>query len=59
MPNTVHFNIEVGETGPDWEPTAETKFYAQVDGDFEFGPTPAAAVRKLIDSLEQQDELAR
>lgn len=57
--NNIHFTIEVGETGPDWEPTADNKFYAQIEGDFEFGPTPAAAVKALVDRLEAKGEFAR
>lgn len=54
------FTIIVDETGPDWEPTKETKYYAQISAgsfsawpvpvninDYAFGPTPAAAVHNL------------
>ncbi len=46
--------IETGETGDDWEPTPETKYYAQrrtpegsKDGPFAFGPTVESAVAAL------------
>lgn len=41
--------VEIGETGPDWEPTAATRYYAQrgENGPFEFGPTPEAALAAL------------
>lgn len=39
--------IESGLTGPDWEPTAATKFYAQCGKRFEFGATEAEAIAKL------------
>jgi hypothetical protein len=50
--------IEVGETGPDWEPTAATKFYAQRLGSSkaEFGPSPEEAKERLLkaETLEKQ-----
>jgi hypothetical protein len=42
--------IEYGETGPDWEPTDATRYYAQRGKVFEFGPTPEAAIAKLLQS---------
>lgn len=40
--------IETGRTGPDWEPTSKTAFYAQLGKDFAFGPTPEAATEALM-----------
>ncbi|MER8406973.1 hypothetical protein NKH16_19955 [Mesorhizobium sp. M1307] len=37
----------VGETGPDWEPDATTKYYAQIEGIYAFGSTPEAAIAAL------------
>lgn len=49
--------IETGETGPDWEPTDATRYYAQykvgakgalhAHGRFAFGPSPEAAIAAL------------
>jgi hypothetical protein len=41
--------VTTGETGPDWEPTPATAYYAQRgdDGPFMFGPTPEAAQAAL------------
>jgi hypothetical protein len=40
--------LETGETGPDWEPTDATRYYAQRgDGPFAFGPTVTDAVIAL------------
>lgn len=42
--------ITTGETGPDWEPTDETRFYAQRGGgEFSFGPTAEAAHDALLE----------
>jgi hypothetical protein len=47
--------IIVDKTGPDHEPTEETKWYAQLHGyiygcpiDYAFGPTPEKALENLI-----------
>lgn len=40
--------FETGLTGPDWEPTAETKYYAVWGTEFDFGPTPWDAVAALM-----------
>jgi len=51
--------IEIDETGPDYEPTAATKFYAQVatdgckDGIFDFGPSPRVAVQNLFNRIDR------
>ncbi|AMR79468.1 hypothetical protein [Cupriavidus nantongensis] len=38
---------EIGETGPDWEPTAKTKYYAQRGNLYAFGPTIYRALENL------------
>ena len=50
--------IIVDKTGPDHEPTSETKWYAQLQGfivgcpiDYAFGPSPEKAVENLIKLL--------
>lgn len=56
--------FEVGQTGPDHEPTAETKWYAQIQlvtydmipvglQTFQFGPTPEKALSNLVCYLEE------
>lgn len=41
--------VHTDETGPDWEPTAQTRYYAQrgTDGPFMFGPSPELAREAL------------
>lgn len=56
---TKEIKIVIGETGPDWEPIAATKFFAQVEdpnepngaGTFDLGSTPAVAVTNLLNKL--------
>lgn len=53
--------IIVNLTGPDYEPSAEMKWYAQVDllnfinipTDYAFGPTPEKALENLIKHLTE------
>jgi len=45
---------EIGETGPDWEPTARTKYYAQVGNLFAFGPTQGKALDNLETALTRK-----
>lgn len=54
-----HYRIECGVTGNDWEPTAATRYYAQVTGSGEaksgayaFGDTYENALRKLMGKVE-------
>lgn len=47
--------ISIGETGPDWEPTAEMRYYAQRgDGVFVFGATEREAFEALLKEEELQ-----
>jgi len=54
--------IHVEATGPDWEPTEETRWYAQevlpdgLCGDYAFGPTPQAAVKALTDLVAKREK---
>lgn len=40
--------VVIGETGPDWEPTEATKYYAQLGERYAFGATPAEALNNLF-----------
>lgn len=41
--------ITIDLTGPDWEPTEATRYFAQREGGtFDFGPTPEAALTALL-----------
>jgi hypothetical protein len=40
--------ITIDLTGPDWEPEASIKWYAQCGGTFAFGPDPHAALAALL-----------
>lgn len=53
--------IVLGKTGPDWEPTAATAYYAQGHGKEAFGPDAMTARRKLKDmlSLSRDNVVAR
>jgi hypothetical protein len=51
--------IIIDATGPDWEPTLSTRFFAQRLGDpkggeFAFGSTPVDALSNLLRREEQQ-----
>lgn len=41
-------SCEYGFTGPDWEPTAATRFYCQRGDSFGMGETPAAALGAML-----------
>lgn len=43
--------IEHGETGPDWSPTPDRKYYAQCGQLFEFAPDEAQAIAALTAKL--------
>lgn len=50
------YAIEVGHTGPDWEPTDKTKWYAECLGHYRFGPTCIEAVKALIEALDELNQ---
>jgi len=44
-------DITIGETGKDWQPTKEIKYYAQKGAIYAFGATEIAALTLLLKSL--------
>lgn len=50
----VKFIVTVELTGPDWEPTSATKYYAQLGKEFAFGPTKKDAVAALKRKVEKK-----
>lgn len=49
---TAKFVVDVGLTGPDWEPTPDMKYYAQLGKEYEFGPTKREAIAALKKKVE-------
>lgn len=45
------FTVTVDLTGPDWEPTAATKYFAQLGKNYAFGPTKRAALAALKEKV--------
>lgn len=49
--------ISIGETGPDWEPTQATRYYAQRgEGKFAFGATEREAFENLLKEEELHND---
>ena len=51
--------ITIDLTGPDWEPTATNRFFAQRGDNYAFGPTEALALTALLLAEEQRAREAR
>jgi hypothetical protein len=50
--------ISIGETGPDWEPDAAHRYYAQRgDGLYSFGATEKEAFENLLKEEELQNDI--
>lgn len=48
------FVVTVGLTGPDWEPTPSTKYYAQLGKEYAFGATKREAISALKVKVESK-----
>jgi len=55
MSNPTETTIEIGETGPDWEPGPSARYYAQRGGGrYAFGATESEALENLLKLEELQ-----
>lgn len=54
-----HETIIIEETGPDWEPTALTAFYAQRGKLYAFGRDEQEALSKLLEAEYRLNETSR